>query len=230
MNLFSDMTSKRNITLVKFLFLIFIFYSCATKHAQLGSKSPAAIKDNFNDPSKISHTFYLIGDAGNADHQPSEKLLKVFEGRLEKADSASTLIFLGDNIYPHGLPKKDDPERPAAEQKLTNQLQLSKNFKGKTLFIPGNHDWYNGIDGLTNQEKFVNDYLGKKKSFLPKKGCGIDHVDINDDVSMIVIDSEWYLEKWDKHPTINEDCDIKTREQFFDELESVGCDIHVLGF
>jgi len=220
MNLFSDMTSKRNIPVVKFLFLIFMFYSCATKHAQFGSKKPQVIKDNFDDREKISHSFFLIGDAGNSDREPSKKLLKVLEDRLEKADSASTLIFLGDNIYPHGLPKKDNPERKVAEEKLTNQLKLAKNFKGKTLFIPGNHDWYSGVEGLRAQEKFVNDYLGKKKSFLPKKGCGIDNININKDVALIIIDSEWYLERWDNHPTINEDCDIKTREQFFDELES----------
>jgi hypothetical protein len=40
-------------------------------------------------------------------------------------------------------------------------------------------------------------------------------VDINDNVALILIDSEWYLEDWNQHPTINEDCDIKTREQFF---------------
>lgn len=195
-------------------------YSCATKQAQFGSKNQPEIKDKFDDKSQLSHQFYLIGDAGNSDEAASQKLLELFENRLQKADSASTVIFLGDNIYPDGLPKKGMPERELAEQKLLNQLQLSKKFKGKTVFIPGNHDWRNGIDGLKEQEKFVNEYLGKKKSFLPRKGCGIDHIDINDNVTMIVIDSEWYLQKWDKHPTINEDCDIKTREQFFDELES----------
>lgn len=214
------MTSKRNITLLKALFLVLIFYSCATRHEQFGSKIQEAMKDRFDDPNTESHTFFLIGDAGNSDKENSKKLLEVFEKRLKKADSASTMIFLGDNIYPNGMPKKGDKDRSVAEQKLSGQLELSKDFKGKTIFIPGNHDWRNGVEGLREQEKFVNEYLKKKKSFLPKKGCGIDHIDINDNISMIVIDSEWYLEKWDKHPTINEDCDIKTRELFFDELES----------
>jgi len=214
------MTAKPNITLFKCLLILFVFQSCATHYSQFGSKKPSIIKDNFDDPKKISHTFYLIGDAGNADQPKAQKLLSIFKERLEKADSASTVIFLGDNIYPSGLPNKGSIYRKEAELKLNSQLDLVKNFKGKTIFIPGNHDWYNGVYGLKEQEKYVNDYLNKKKSFLPRKSCGIDHVDINDDVALIVIDSEWYLEDWDAHPTINEDCDIKTREQFFAELES----------
>ena len=38
---------------------------------------------------------------------------------------------------------------------------------------------------------------------------------------MIVVDSQWFLEDWNQHPTINEFCDIKTREAFFEELEDL---------
>ena len=202
------------------LLFAFLLQSCATKHSQFGSSRPAEIKDNFDNPKTISHTFYLIGDAGNAEDPKSKKLLDVLEDRLEKADSSSTLIFLGDNVYPDGIPKSNDPNRNAAEEKLKAQLAITKKFKGKTIFIPGNHDWHNGIDGLTAESKIVNDYLHSKTAFEPKNNCGIDHIDINPDVALIVIDSEWYLENWDKHPTINENCDIKTRDQFFNELES----------
>ncbi|HAD78272.1 MAG TPA: hypothetical protein DCF99_00950, partial [Flavobacteriaceae bacterium] len=39
-------------------------------------------------------------------------------------------------------------------------------------------------------------------------------------IGIIAIDSEWYLQDWDKHPGLNEKCDIKSREAFFEELES----------
>jgi hypothetical protein len=39
------------------------------------------------------------------------------------------LLFLGDNIYPKGLPNTTKAnERLIAESKLTNQLKLSKKF------------------------------------------------------------------------------------------------------
>lgn len=220
MKLFSDRTTKRKITLLGYGSLFFLLQSCATHHSQFGSKKIPIITDSFDDPKTFSHTFYLIGDAGNANEDQSKRILNILEQRLKKADSSSTLIFLGDNIYPAGMPNKGSYFRKSAEEKMDKQLALAEKFKGKTIFIPGNHDWYNGVDGLKAQEEYVNKALKKKKSFLPRKNCGIDQVDINDNVALIVIDSKWYLQDWNDHPTINEDCDIKTREQFFEELQS----------
>lgn len=67
------------------------------------------------------------------------------------------------------MPPKDSPDRKTAEEKLNIQLELSKNFKGKTIFIPGNHDWYNGVEGLKEQERLVNEYLKEKNHSFPEK-------------------------------------------------------------
>jgi hypothetical protein len=55
----------------------------------------------------------------------------------------------------------------------------------------------------------------------PRKGCPIDDEKINDNLRLITVDSQWFLEDWNKTPTINDDCSIKSREAFFEELESV---------
>ena len=115
----------------------------------------------------------------------------------------------------------DITQRKLAEEKITFQLEIAKNFKGKTVFIAGNHDWYNGIEGLEAQSKFVTDYLEDKKAFLPRNSCGIERLKINDDVVMITIDSQWFLEDWNNYPTINDDCEIKTKEAFFEEVKSL---------
>ena len=223
MELFSDnQFINRNKINLGFILLFLIFQSCATHHAQFGKNIKNPISTNAVDSSKIAHTFFLVGDAGNADEEKAQQTLELLENKLKKADKNTTLLFLGDNIYPKGLPDIDHPkERTLAETKLRNQLELSKNYKGKTIFIPGNHDWYSGITGLERQEKFVTDYLKDKKSFLPRKSCAIDDIKINDNITLIAIDSQWFLEDWDKIPTINDNCNIKTREAFFEELESL---------
>ncbi len=201
---------------------LFIIYSCATHKAQYGKNVSANETENATDTIKIAHTFFLVGDAGNADEEQAQQTLELLHQKLKKSGKKSTLLFLGDNIYPKGFPSDDNAsEKALAETKLTNQLKLTEGFKGKTVVIPGNHDWYSGIKGLERQENFVTKYLNDKKAFSPRKGCPIEDIKIDSITTLVTIDSEWFLEDWNNHPTINDNCDIKTREDFFDELESI---------
>src|SRR6218665_101044 len=212
---------KKNI-LFSSIICAFLLQSCATHKIQLNKNSNNNQITEVIDSSKIEHTFFLIGDAGNADEEKAKLTLQALENQLEKSGKNATLLFLGDNIYPVGMPAdKSNPNYPLAELKLTNQLLLAKNFKGKTIFIPGNHDWYSGLKGLENQAKFVTEYTKDKKSFLPRKSCGIEELKIDKNTILITIDTQWFLEDWDKVPGINDDCDIKTRDAFFEELESL---------
>ncbi len=222
MKLFSSIALKLKqiYPLCNFLILVLLFSGCATKEAQYGRN--AAKEYTLNAPeASLKHTVFLVGDAGNSDTQDSKITLNYLKNRLELAKKESTLLFLGDNIYPAGMPAPDKKERKLAEEKLDYQINLTKNFKGKAIFIPGNHDWYSeNVKGLKRQEDYVNEKLGKK-SFLPKNGCGIDDIKLNDETSLVIIDSQWYLENWNDHPDINADCKIKNREDFFSELEDL---------
>ena len=205
-----------------FILLMLILQSCATHHAQYGKNIENKIILNETDSSKIAHTFFLVGDAGNANEDKAHETLALLQKRLDNSNKKSTLLFLGDNIYPKGFPNGKYPEEHAlAENKLTKQLELTKNFRGRTIFIPGNHDWYSGIPGLERQAKFITNYLNDKKAFLPQKNCGLEELKIDKNITLITIDSQWFLEDWNKYPTINDDCNIKTREDFFDELASI---------
>ena len=205
---------KKPLNLVLFSLLLI---GCATFQPQYklsdGVKKTPSNKE-------VEHTFYLIGDAGNSVEGKNSKALESLKKEISTASENSTLLFLGDNIYPKGLPSKKDENYSLAKQELDKQIDIAKDFKGKSIFLAGNHDWYNGLSGLKNQEEVVKEALGKK-SFLPEAGCGIDKVHIADDIELIVIDSHWFLTNWDKHPGINSDCDIRTREGFFDEFESL---------
>lgn len=203
--------------IVLIITLVFL-NACATYKSQY--KDDNFVK-TFPSKKEIAHSFYLIGDGGNSPLGTQSEALKDFKIELSKASKHSTAIFLGDNIYPSGMPKKGHEQREFAEHQLNVQTESAKDFKGKTIFIPGNHDWYsNGLKGLKRQENYIEDVLSKN-TFLPENGCPIKRVKVSDDIVLILIDSEWYLTNWDKHPTINDDCDIKTREQFFDEFESL---------
>lgn len=196
-----------------------VLYSCATYNVKKG-KNLFEVK-NSDIKSENDFKVFLIGDAGNADEIQAQQTLGLLKNKLDSADSNSMLIFLGDNIYPNGMPKESDKDYALAKQKLEDQLAITGNFKGKTLVIPGNHDWYNGMDGLKAQEDFVKNYFNDKKAFLPKNSCPIDDVNLSKDIKLIVVDTEWALANWDNYPGVNKNCTIKTREDFFTEFKDL---------
>lgn len=221
-NISVKLSLKNCRTFTQLLVFTLLFQSCASKKLQFGNNYKANETFTKLDSTSIDHSFYLIGDAGYADDTITRSTLSVLKERLDKAEKNSTLLFLGDNIYPYGMPgDKKDPDYRVAAIKLRNQLNAAKNFKGKVIMIPGNHDWYSGFDGLKNQAQFVEKYIKDDKAYMPKKQCAIDDREISDNIVLITIDSQWFLEDWDNHPNINEDCDIKTKEGLFEEFENV---------
>ena len=172
---------------LKYLFLIIalvLVSNCATYKPQYKNKKRAipSMKSK-----EVAHAFYLLGDAGNSPIGTETTTLKRLKTALKSAKKEATLLFLGDNIYPSGMPKKGHPQRAFAEHQLHIQTALAKNFKGNTYFIPGNHDWYsNGLKGLKRQENYVSKILGKE-AFLPKNGCPIEKINISKDIVLICL-------------------------------------------
>ncbi|MRI01833.1 phosphoesterase [Kriegella sp. EG-1] len=198
---------------------ILLLSGCATQKTKYANEKLVVLEQSSKAP---VHSFYLIGDAGKSPMGSLNSNLKLFKTRLEKASPNSTAIFLGDNIYPAGLPKKNHKNFDEAKNSLDAQLKALEGFKGKPLFIPGNHDWYSdGLEGLERQQKYIQEKLDSKEVFFPEDGCPIEKIEINDYVVVIAIDSEWYLTDWDKHPDMNDNCEIKDREKFFEEVEGL---------
>jgi predicted phosphodiesterase len=200
------------------LLLLILIVSCATYKEQIDHKINQSLTVT---QSELSHRFYLVGDAGNANANQSTLPLISLKKRLENESKKATVLFLGDNIYQHGLPKENSPGYELAKHRLQVQIDAVNGFKGSSIFIPGNHDYHSdGINGLKRQERIVEDALGKG-SFLPENGCAITKVKVSDEVALIIVDTQWYLEDWDDNPKMNDNCDIKTRKDFFDEFESL---------
>ncbi|PHS09209.1 MAG: phosphoesterase [Kordia sp.] len=200
------------------ILLTILLVSCATYQEQVDNQINQSLTKT---TSELSHRFYFIGDAGNAELNESTLPLLSLQKKLQEAPVNSSVIYLGDNVYQHGLLKKDTEGYDLAAHRLQTQVDAVKGYKGRTIFIPGNHDYHSGgIKGLKRQEKYIEDLLGKG-SFLPENGCPITKVKVSDEVVLLVIDTQWYLENWDDNPTINDDCDIKTRKDFFLEFESL---------
>lgn len=178
---------------------------------------------------KLAHRLYLIGDAGGAEYGKSLPAIDLLKERLdqEKKEKKVTVVYLGDNIYWNGLPPETTDEtkeeRELDEHKLRVQLDPIKDFKGKVFFVAGNHDWYGyGLEGLKAQKDFIEDYLDEDDVLMPEPGCGDpEEIELNDNLILILLDSQWWLENWSKTPEMNEGCDIKDRAAFSLEMTDI---------
>lgn len=194
---------------------VLLLSACATHKPQY---KEGVIQGEYPSNKELEHSFYLLGDAGYSELEEASTAIQEFEKALNLASENSTAIFLGDNVYPNGL-TENASEKKLSEHRLQVQINAAKSFKGQTIFIPGNHDWYSGLDNLKLQEKFVENALGKN-TFLPENGCPIERINVSEDIVLILVDSQWYITDWDKHPKINDECEFKTRARFIDEFES----------
>ncbi len=205
--------------LFPFYFLtLALFFSCATYNPQYRNT-----ETSFTYPTtkKIEKTFYLVGDAGKSPLGGMSDGLTVYKNFIKDKNTEGTYtIFLGDNIYPDGMPPESSPDRERAAYMIDAQVASVADFKGQVYFIPGNHEWYNdGLEGVKRQQEYLEEKLEGQQVFQPTDGCPLKSVSVSPNIQLIMIDSQWYLEDWNRHPNINENCEIKTREKFFIELE-----------
>lgn len=208
------------------LILIVICASCKTNRPFYEKSQKGWAGLTLPEPAGLSHIVFLIGDTGEPSFDPLEPNFKLLERELRAAGKNSSVIFLGDNIYPSGLPEEGHPDREEKEAILNAQLDVVKDHPGGVYFIPGNHDWNRmkayGLTAVRRQERYIESYLGDKASFYPNNGCGEPSaIEVNKDLTLILFDSQWWLHNWETEEEIHQDCSISSREDLALELSSL---------
>ena len=207
---------KINIFITFTLGLLLI--SCATYQPQYASNY-----QNNTSPSndkEVERTFYLIGNAGYIGETEKNLALKSFQNYIaDKNTKDANLLFLGNSFYPKGMPEDDEPALNKAKEVIKKQLEAIKGFEGTVNVLPGNLDWKSGVDGLELEEDLLKEALNSDSVLEPNNGCPLEEVEITEDVHLIMIDTQWYIENWDKHPKMNDKCQVKNRAKFLVELE-----------
>jgi hypothetical protein len=177
----------------------------------------------FSQNDSIQARIVLIGDAGKLNFG-KEPVIDAARN-LIPFNNKTTVLFLGDNLYKMGLTGGSPNGHEAAKAILDSQVNIAKGTNAHVIFIPGNHDWSDGVEnGLENvkaQGKYINGLGNKNVQFLPEDGCpGPVEYDINDDIVLVLYDSQWFLQKEGK-PGITSDCSSKSEEQFYGELGDI---------
>ena len=183
----------------------------------------------------IIYSVYLIGDTGK-DSIPSEAMqLLAFECF---DDSLSTVVLLGDNVYPRGNTTRTSINHSIQSTRiLFSQFELFVGYRGGFYLIPGNHDWSNGrSSGLEAVEQQVvlsnlwfkeNSIVDNRQSgvFFPESGKPGPMMVSNPNVplDLIFVDSHWFLHGglFKKKGHYNSLRGLSERREFYNRLDSL---------
>ncbi|MGX1930982.1 metallophosphatase [Flagellimonas sp. 2504JD4-2] len=151
-------------------------------------------------------TIYISANTG--DEELGNEVLSTM---ASKKGENQILLLLGNIVGEEGNKN---------ENSIINQMRLWDTFDGRVIVTPGRREWHpEGHRSVTETEKYLQ--KNSKAKFYPNHGCPIKKEDLADDIVLIIVDSQWFMEDWDKYPYINNNCDIKNRNLFFLEFESI---------
>jgi len=169
-------------------------------------------------------SLYLIGDAGEL--KPFQSDLRQLLNKHYQSSTPSAVIFLGDNIYPKGLPARGEKGYESADTVLKTQLDWVKNFDSEIIFVPGNHDWkkgkHDGLQRILRQARWIDSLKRPEVKFLPQGGCpGPVEVSLSNNLVLVIIDSQWFLHPWEKPEGEDSPCDVKYPADLVVKLEDI---------
>ncbi|HSM05616.1 MAG TPA: hypothetical protein VK858_13460 [Longimicrobiales bacterium] len=164
------------------------------------------------DPADVDAVVFLLGDGGATLENRSPVLsaltedVETWSAALAR-DSAVSIIYPGDIVYPVGVRDRDHPEFPQDSVHLWNQIRLVNGpaaLQHATigLFLAGNHDWGNqagdaGMARLRNLEGALASAreTGPKVVLLPEPGDPGPVVrDLRRNVRLVLLDTHWFLQ------------------------------------
>ncbi|GAB2836711.1 BamA/TamA family outer membrane protein [Ferruginibacter profundus] len=167
----------------------------------------------------IRSRIIFIGDAGEKNpHQ--EKLIQDAAERI--IAGKTTVMYLGDNIYPRGMGLPGSKDEASTQQILQSQFAPMRSKGAAVYFTPGNHDWdrmgVRGLEKIIAQNNFIKSRHDPLLQMAPANGCpGPTEINIGDSIAIIAFDSEWWLFQHNKKNAAA-DCDCDTKKEFTDKL------------
>jgi hypothetical protein len=160
----------------------------------------------------VDAVVFLLGDAGAAVEGRSP-LLDALRADVEwwsrslARDSAVSIVYLGDVVYPDGVRDRGQPGFAEDSAHLWDQIELIGGPHAAThetvgLFLTGNHDWGNtsgdaGLERVMNlsEQLALARNAGYHVSLLPAAGePGPVTRDLRRNVRLVFLDTHWFLQ------------------------------------
>jgi UDP-2,3-diacylglucosamine pyrophosphatase LpxH len=164
----------------------------------------------------------FIGDAGQVD---KDQTLVIKDAASRIIKGKTKVMYLGDNIYPNGMGLPGSKEELETQAILRAQYAPMRAEGAPVYFVPGNHDWDHsgklGLAKIKRQGAFLKEQKDSQLTLLPPNGCP-DPIEmkVSDEVTMVIIDTEWWLFPYDKE---NRDagCACSTEQSVLAKLTAI---------
>lgn len=170
----------------------------------------------------VMNRVIFIGDAGEINFK-QETIIPLAADLVLKGKT--TVLFLGDNIYPRGMGLPGSAEESETAEILRSQYEPMRAKGAPVYFIPGNHDWDKmGREGLAKiraQGDFLTAQQDSLLKLIPEHGCPDPiEIPISNELVIIAYDSEWWLFPYSKGNP-NADCDCNSEEEVLEKMEEL---------
>jgi hypothetical protein len=168
----------------------------------------------------------MVGDPGAVATDGTDPVLKILQQWQETNNKAGTIVFLGDNVYPVGLPPVGHRHRATAEARLECIIDQLKKYGGQPIFLSGNHDWNkgraNGYKQMLRQEAFITEALQDTGSYLPQNGHpGPVTIQLADGLLLLIINTQWWVQRGEKPLGPEYNSPYNNIEEFYLELNKL---------
>ena len=172
---------------------------------------------------ELSHQVYILGNL--VDAVDNDLFFKDLERRIIRNKNPFTLLLNGDIT-------KGEPKGPVYKKQLKRIQQVlamvEQSQQGQTLILPGDRDWNSSKRGgqrharilEQNVKQIIFDNSFRKAHWLLDQGCpGPELIEINSELLVIAINSQWWNHPYDKPRPDDGICPIITYYDFMEEME-----------
>jgi hypothetical protein len=180
----------------------------------------------FGQQDPVVKRLFLVGDAGQLGEDRHHPVCDWLKAHINWDDSSNVLVYLGDNIYPQGMPADGSSKVEAARKIMDHEVSVVAGKQARAFFVPGNHDWKQGKVGgweqLKNEETYIGSLGLSNVQLLPAGGCpGPVAVPLGDKVVLVCMDSQWWLQDDKDRPGEQSACDCKDEKSVINALRDI---------
>ena len=174
---------------------------------------------------RVVQRIFLVGDAGEL-KDGQHPVCDWLKSHVDWNDTSNVLVYLGDNIYPHGMPSQGSTGLDEAKKILDYQVSVVAGKKARAFFVPGNHDWKQGKPGgwqqVKNEQEYIESLGMSNVDYLPKDGCpGPVAVTVGEKAVLVGMDSQWWLEDENQRPGAQSGCACKSEKDVLNALKDI---------